>query len=63
VKGLTGFQKVVFWLNTAGFLAWIFWLVFRSERVFYTQEGVIAFLPCLPIFFVYFYLFQKKESP
>jgi len=55
---------VVLLANTAGLLAYFFWLVFGEARILYTQDGVLFLLPCLPFFFVYFFLFRGgKQEP
>ncbi len=46
-------------INTLGLLGFLAWLVYSRERIFYTQEGVLYFLPCIPFFFVYFYVFRS----
>ena len=56
------FEWVLAVLNTLGFLGYLFWLVFKADSIMYTQEGVLYLLPCLPFFFVYFSLFQKKRA-
>lgn len=48
-------------LNTAGLLGFLGWLVYSRERIFYTQEGILYFLPCLPFFFVYFFMFRSPR--
>jgi hypothetical protein len=50
-------------LNTAGFLGYLLWLVFKGHRIFYAQDGVLYLLPCLPFFFVYLYLLRRREPP
>lgn len=52
----------VLWVNSAGFAAYLFWLVFRARRIFYTQDGVLYLLPCLPFFFVYLFLFRRHDE-
>ncbi len=55
-------RLTVLLLNTAGLLGFLGWLVYSRERIFYTQEGVLYFLPCLPFFFVYFYVFRSPRA-
>jgi hypothetical protein len=43
-------------------LGFLLWLVYSRERIFYTQEGVLYFLPCLPFFFVYFFMFRTAQA-
>ncbi len=52
----------VLWLNTAGLLGYLLWLIFGQQRIFYTQEGVLYLLPCLPFFFVFFVLLRSGKS-
>jgi len=59
---LTRFETVLVTLNSAGLLGYMFWLVFKAGSFMYNQEGVLYLLPCLPFFFVYFSLFQKKKA-
>lgn len=59
---LTGFESTLIVLNSIGFLGYMFWLVFKAGSFMYTQEGVLYLLPCLPFFFVYFSIFQKKKA-
>ena len=54
-------RTMILGLNSAGLIAFLAWLVYSRERIFYTQEGVLYFLPCLPFFFVYFYLFRAAR--
>jgi len=49
-------------LNTGGLLFYLGWLVFGHQRILYTQAGVLFLLPCLPFFFVYFFLFRGARS-
>jgi hypothetical protein len=49
-------------INTLGLLGFLLWLVYSRERIFYTQEGVLYFLPCLPFFFVYFFMFRTAQA-
>jgi hypothetical protein len=62
-------MKSEFWLrfsiiliNTVGLVGFLLWLVYSRERIFYTQEGVLYFLPCLPFFFVYFFVFRTARA-
>ena len=54
--------RVVLILNSIGMLAYVGWLVFGRQRIFYTQDGVLFFLPCIPFFFVYFMLLKSRAS-
>lgn len=55
-------RKAVFLVNTVGFLIYLAWLMAGSQRIFYTQDGVLYLLPCLPFFFVYAFLFGRRGS-
>lgn len=48
-------------LNTIGLFGFLSWLIYSRERIFYTQEGVLYFLPCLPFFFVYFFVLRNPQ--
>jgi hypothetical protein len=50
-------------INTLGLLLYLGWLVFSHERIFYTQEGVLFILPCLPFFFVFVFLTRGGKPP
>ncbi len=56
--------SITLWiLNSAGFLGYLVWLVKgSSHRIFYTQDGVLYLLPCLPFFFVFFSLLRQHPS-
>ncbi len=56
-------EKAVFAINTAGFLVYLAWLMSGSQRIFYTQDGVLYLLPCLPFFFVYAFLLGRRRGP
>ncbi len=59
-------NRAIRWLiigvNTLGMAGFLFWLIFSRERIFYTQEGILYFLPFLPFFFVYFYVFRTPPA-
>ncbi len=46
-------------INSIGLLGFLTWLIFSHERIFYTQDGVLFFLPVIPFFFVYFFVFRS----
>ncbi|HMO52286.1 MAG TPA: hypothetical protein PKE26_13960 [Kiritimatiellia bacterium] len=48
-------------LNTIGLLGYLLWLVLGHQRILYTQAGVLFLLPCLPFFFVYFFLHRGSS--
>ncbi len=54
-------RGLVIVLNTVGLLGFLGWLMLSRERILYTQEGVLYLLPCLPFFFVFFYVFKPKD--
>ncbi|MBU1909372.1 MAG: hypothetical protein KJ726_04925 [Verrucomicrobia bacterium] len=37
----TSLEILVLIVNSIGFAGYLFWLVFRSTRIFYTQDGVL----------------------
>lgn len=49
-------------LNTLGLLGYLFWLVFRSRKIMYSQDGVLYLLPCVVFFFVFAYLLRHKTG-
>lgn len=57
--------RALYWaaltLNTVGLLGFLAWLVYGQQRIFYTQEGILYFLPVLPFFFVYIWLFRPAQ--
>lgn len=55
-------KTIVVILNTIGFIGYLVWLVTSSDRIFYTQDGVLFLLPCVPFFFVYLFVFHKKHA-
>ncbi|MBU0676514.1 MAG: hypothetical protein KJ626_00220 [Verrucomicrobia bacterium] len=62
MKPATTTDIAILTINTIGFVGYLAWLVFASGEIFYTQEGVLYLLPCLPFFFVYLYLMQRLRS-
>lgn len=62
MSSLTGLERLVLAVNTAGFVVYLAWLVMGTERIFYTQDGVLFLLPCLPFFFIYVYLLRKRKQ-
>lgn len=56
-------KRVILLLNSAGLLAYLFWLVFKAGQIFYTQEGVLYLLPVLPFVFVYALALAPREAP
>ena len=49
-------------LNTAGLLAYLCWLVFRHHRILYSADGALYLLPCLPFFFVYLFIHERRHG-
>ncbi|MCZ7592368.1 MAG: hypothetical protein M5U15_09545 [Kiritimatiellae bacterium] len=45
--------KVVWALNTLGFIAYLVWLAGSHERILTEREGVIFLLPCVAFIFVF----------
>lgn len=56
-------RSVILLGNTAGLLGYLTWLVYSGERILYTQAGILYLLPCLPFFFVFFFLFRGQTLP
>ena len=48
-------------INTIGLLGFLAWLMLGQQRILYTQEGVVFFLPCIPFFFVYFMVLRSPR--
>ncbi len=55
-------RALILALNTLGLLGYFLWLVTGHQQILYTQAGVLYLLPCLPFFFVYFYLYRKTND-
>lgn len=51
-------RSIILLLNSLGLLGYLAWLILGNERIFYTQAGIVFLLPCLPFFFVYFFLLR-----
>lgn len=58
----TRLELLILTVNTVGFLAYLAWLIGGSERIFYTQDGVLYLLPCLPFFFVFAFLGGRHKG-
>jgi hypothetical protein len=58
VKG--GLKVFVLIVNAVSLAAYMAWMISVSDRVFYTQEGILYFLPCLPLFFVFAW-YSKRD--
>ena len=56
-------EWIVLALNTIGLIGYLFWLVFQSRKIFYSQDGVLYLLPCVVFFFVFAYLLRRKPEP
>ena len=61
MKGRT-LEVLVFIVTTIGLLGYLFWLVYRVDQIYDTQEGVLYILPCVPIFFIYACLFHRAPG-
>jgi len=59
MKKLSRIEQVILLVNTGAFLLWLGWLVFYGRDRFYSQEGIMLYVPCIPIFFIYIFLFSK----
>lgn len=56
-------EYLVLIVNTIGFAGYLFWLVFKSGRIFYIPDGVLYLLPCVPFFFVYIFVLHRRKPP
>lgn len=54
-------ERLVLVINSVGLGLYLVWLVFRAHKIFYTQDGVLYLLPCLPFIFVYLFIFGKRN--
>ena len=62
MKKLNKIELVIFLINSAAFAAWIAWLVFFGHGALFSQDGIVAFFPVVPIFFIYFIIFAEKKK-
>ena len=62
MKRLGRLEFVVLIINTLAFLSWICWLVFFARNKFYSQDGIMLYFPCIPIFFVYIFVFTNNDE-
>ena len=62
MKKLGRLEFIVLIINTIAFLAWIGWLVFFARNKFYSQEGIMLYFPCVPLFFVYIFIFTNSSE-
>ena len=62
MKKLGHLELIVLIINTLAFLSWICWLVFFARNKFYSQEGIMLYFPCIPIFFVYIFVFTNNNE-
>lgn len=60
--GSRGLRFAVLALNTFGLLAYLAWLVWGHQRIFYAQDGILYLLPCLAFVFVYAMLFRGPRT-
>ncbi|NLB65484.1 MAG: hypothetical protein GX803_03325 [Lentisphaerae bacterium] len=57
-------KRVIWLLNTAGFVFYLVWLATMSnQHILREQDGIVYFLPVIPFFFVYMLLFSPKPPP
>lgn len=62
MRRLNKLEWLVLAINSVGFIGYLVWLSRGSERIFYTQDGVLYLLPCLPFFFVYACLGGRRKE-
>jgi len=62
MKNLGRLELIVLIINTVAFLSWISWLVFFARDKFYSQEGIMLYFPCIPIFFVFIFVFTGSSD-
>ena len=62
MKKLNKIELFIFLINSAAFVVWIFWLVFFGHGVLFSQDGIVAFFPVVPVFFIYFIIFSEKKK-
>ena len=63
MKPLSTAEKIILLINTGAFVAWVVWLIFYGSGSLFSQDGIVAFFPCIPIFFVYVYIFSSSSQP
>lgn len=49
-------------VNTIGLAIYLLWLAWARRPIFYTQDGILYLLPCVPFFFVYALLFASRRK-
>jgi hypothetical protein len=62
VNARSPLERLILVVNSLGFAAYLFWLVARSGRIFYTQEGVLYLLPCVAFFFVFAFIARSRQA-
>ncbi len=59
-----GIKRLVWILNTLGFLFYLVWLsTLDARQTLRSQDGIIFYIPCVPFLFVYMLLINPKPSP
>ena len=54
-------KRVIWSVNTLGFVAFLAWLASMSDRqILREQDGILYFLPCVPFLFVFVLLLEPK---
>lgn len=61
-KGMNAkFKRIVWIVNTLGFVGFLAWLASMSDRqILREQDGILYFLPCVPFLFVFVLLLEPK---
>ena len=59
-----GIKRLVWILNTLGFLFYLVWLsTLDARQTLRSQDGIIFYIPCVPFLFVYMLLINPKPGP
>lgn len=53
---------VILFVNAAGFVSYVCWLIHVRQRIFYTQDGVFYLLPILLFLFVFVFILSKPQK-
>lgn len=56
-------RKLILLVDGFGLVLYCYWLATRGERVFYHSEGVFYLLPCIPLIFVFAYVWRDHVPP
>ncbi len=55
-------ERLAWLVNTIGLVVYLIWLTRTAgSNLFFSQEGVLYLLPCLPFFFVFFALIHRRR--